>query len=137
MAIKITKKLLKDYAKIQKEIPLLKSELSILRTTDAGLGNSVILDYKKGYPRPQSIVGFDKERYEHKEKLLAHKEQQCAAVEKFIADIDDTLTRLVFYKRYIEDKKWEVVAAEVGYGNNLDYVRIMIRDAYLKKLSIK
>ncbi len=137
MAIKITKKLLKEYAKTKKEIPLLKSELSVLRNTDAGLGNSVILDYKKGYPRPQSVVGFDKERYERRAATLEHKEQQCAAVENFIAEIDDTLTRMVFYKRYIEDKRWEVVAMEVGYGNNLDYVRIRVRDEYLKKLGIK
>ena len=137
MAIKITKKLLKDYARIKKEIPLLKSELSVLQNTDEGLGNSVIMDYKKGYPRPQSIVGFDKERYDRRAATLAHKEEQCAAVENFIAEIDDTLTRLVFYKRYIEDKKWEAVALEVGYGNNLDYVRIRVRDEYLKKLSIK
>lgn len=134
---KITKKLLKDYAKAKREIPLLKAELSAMNTTDAGLGSSVIFDYSKGFPRPQAVVGFDEERYNRRATTLANKEAHCAAVEKFVADIDDTLTRMVFYKRYIEDKKWEVVVSEVGYGNSPDYVRIRIRDAYLKKLGIK
>lgn len=137
LANKITKKMLKDYAKAKREIPLLKAELSAMNNTDAGLGSSVIFDYSKGYPRPQAVVGFDEERYNRRAATLAHKEVQCAAVEKFVADIDDTLTRSVFYKRYIEDKKWEIVASEVGYANNLDYVRIRIRDAYLKKMGIK
>lgn len=28
------------------------------------IGNDVIFDYSKGYPMPQSVVGFDQKKYE-------------------------------------------------------------------------
>ena len=137
MANKITKKMLKDYTKIRNEIRLLEEELYQMAHTDAGLGNSVILNYNKGYPRPQSIVGFDKERYKRRAELLEGKRRQCKAVEEFVDSIEDTLTRMVFRKRYIENLKWEEVAGAVGYGSNMDYVRKMVRDKYLAEKKIK
>ena len=57
--VKMTKKLLDNYKKLKREIPILEMELEEMRTTDSGLGGSTILDYRTGYGRPQRIVGFD------------------------------------------------------------------------------
>lgn len=43
MNIKITRKLLDDYRKIKREIPLLETELKEMRETDSGIGNSTII----------------------------------------------------------------------------------------------
>lgn len=67
--IKITRKLLDDYRKIKREIPILEIELEEMKTTDSGIGNSTILDYRTGQARPQSVVGFDKELYRRREKI--------------------------------------------------------------------
>ena len=72
--IKITRKLLDDYRKIKREIPILEIELEEMKTTDSGIGNSTILDYRTGQARPQSVVGFDKELYEPERKKPGKKE---------------------------------------------------------------
>ena len=59
--------------KIKREIPILEIELEEMKTTDSGIGNSTILDYRTGQARPQSVVGFDKELYRRREKTLEKK----------------------------------------------------------------
>lgn len=137
MGIKITKQLLQDYDKIKREIPLLRAEINEMQHTDAGLGSSTIIDYHKGFPRPQAVVGFDQEKYERRKKRLLEKERQVAAVEKWIENIDDDRTRIVFEMFYIKRFSWAKIAKSIGYAGNTDYVRLHIRDKYLKKQGIK
>ena len=59
----MTKKTLSNYRKLKKEIPLLEYELSELRITDKGIGNSVILNGKNGSKKPESVIGFDEKKY--------------------------------------------------------------------------
>ena len=80
--IKITKNLLKNYQKYKREIPFLKAELEEMLTSDAGIGNSTILDYQNGYPRPQSVVGFDWGLYEHRKQTLKYRELQVKTVDQ-------------------------------------------------------
>lgn len=136
MGIKITKQLLQDYDKIKREIPLLKVELNELQHTDSGLGNSTIIDYHKGFPRPQAVVGFDREKYERRKKRLLEKERQVAAVEKWIENIDEDRTRIVFEMFYIKGYSWKKIAKTIGYYGSPDSVRIRVRDDYLKKCGI-
>lgn len=49
---KVTKKMLEEYRKTKADIPILQAELENMRQGEAGIGTSVIMDYKKGYPRP-------------------------------------------------------------------------------------
>ena len=56
---KVTKKMLEEYRKTKADIPILQAELETMLQGEAGIGTSVIMDYKKGYPRPQSVSGFD------------------------------------------------------------------------------
>lgn len=136
MDIKITKKLLSSYRKYRREIPLLETELEELLTTDAGIGNSTILDYRDGYPQPQSVVGFDRSLYERRKETLKHRKEQVKAVEQWIRSIEDGQIRCVFRMRYLDGMSWVKIAEKTGYGGKEDYVRLHIRDKYLKKCKI-
>jgi hypothetical protein len=138
LEIKITRKLLNDYKKTLREIPILEYELHDLKTTDAGIGSSTIFDYRDGYGRPQSVVGFDRERYEKKEKALERKKEEAKAVKKWIEAIEDGQTRCIFRMRYMEkDMNWVKIASKTGYKGNFNYPRLMIRDKYLKEVGVK
>lgn len=136
MNIKVTRKLLDDYRKIKREIPLLETELKEMRETDSGIGNSTIFDYRTGQARPQSVIGFDWERYEKREAKLERKKEKSKAVEEWINNIEDGQTRCVFRMFYIDGMTWEKIAIKMGYSKSPDYPRKMIRDDYLKKQKI-
>lgn len=135
--VKITRKLLRNYQKYKRELPFLRAELEEMLTTDAGLGSSVILDYQTGYPRPQSVVGFDFDLYEHRKGVLERRKEQVKAVEQWISAIEDGQVRCVFRMRYINGMSWVKIAEKTGYGGREDYVRLHIRDKYLEKCKIR
>lgn len=137
MEIRITKKLLNNYRKYKHEIPFLEAELQEMQTTDVGLGNSTIFDYRSGYPQPQSVVGFDWKLYEHRQGVLERRKAQVAAAEQWIDAIEDGQTRYVFRMRYKDGMGWVKIAAKTGYAGNPDYPRKYIRDKYLEKCKIK
>lgn len=110
----ITKELLQGYRSKKVEIQELDYILKN-RWRDEGLiGNDVIFDYSKGYPMPQSVVGFDQKKYERlqdrdqrrKEQL----EQECTEIEAFVENIDDSLTRRIFRMMYIQGRKQKEIA---------------------------
>ncbi len=137
MEIKMTKKLLNDYQKTKRELPILENELRMMLQGDNGFDNSTILDYRKGYGRPQSVVGFDWELYECREQILVRKEAEVRAVEQWIDAIEDGQVRCVFRMYYMEGMNWVKIAMKTCYSGNEDYPRKMIRDKYLKKCGIK
>lgn len=135
--IKITRKLLDNYRKLKREIPVLSMELAEMEQGEAGLGNSTIFDYSTGFARPQSVVGFDQERYDRRKRTYEHKKEQAAAVERWIQNIEDGQTRYVFKAFYQQGMTWEKIAEKIGYSQSPDYPRLYIRDTYLKKCEIK
>ena len=135
--VKITRKLLDSYRKLKKEIPILERELDELWRTDKGMGNSVILNGKNGSKKPETIVGFDYEKYNRRKAILARKRKQAEAVEKWIDDIQDGQTRCVFKMFYQDGITWEKIATKIGYSQSPDYPRLIIRDKYLKSQDIK
>lgn len=137
MDVKITKKMLNDYRKTKREIPLLEAELLEMQQGDAGLGNSTIFDYRTGFPRPQSVVGFDWELYQRRKNVLAKKRAEVKAVDEWVNGIEDTWTRFVFRAFYIDGQGWNTIAQRLGYTNNPDYPRLYIRDKYLKDKQVK
>ena len=134
--IRITRKLLENYQKYKREIPLLENELKELLETDRGLGSSVILDYRDGFPKPRSVVGFDWELYERRKTALARKKEMVKAAEEWVNGIEDGQTRYVFRMYYMEGMSWAKIARKMGYGGNADYPRRHIRDKYLEKNKI-
>ena len=133
MRMDITKELLQGYRSKKAEIQELDWKLKN-RWRDEGLiGNDVIFDYSKGYPMPQSVVGFDQKKYERlqdrdqrrKEQL----EQECTEIEDFVENIDDSLTRRIFRLCFIDGRKQKDVARSV----HLDRSRISRKiDNYLE-----
>lgn len=134
--IKVTKKLLSTYRKTKSEIALLESEIAYMRQGDNGFDNSVILDYGTGEPRAQAVVGFDWERCSRRQQELETKRERCRTVEDWIENIDDAQTRTVFRMYYIDGATWIKISRKLGYSDNPDYPRLMIRDRYLKKMRI-
>lgn len=112
-------------------------ELAEMKQGEAGLGNSTIFDYSTGFARPQSVVGFDQERYDRRKHTYDHKMAQAAAVERWIQSIEDGQTRYVFKAFYQQGMTWEKIAEKTGYSQSPDYPRLYIRDTYLKKCEIK
>ena len=54
--------------------------------TDKGMGNSVILNGKSGSKKPETVVGFDCEKYNRRKKTLAKKKKQVAGYRKACAE---------------------------------------------------
>ena len=136
MGIKVTREMLDKYRKLKQEIPVLELELMMMKNTEAGLGNSVILDGSTGYPSPQSVVGFDQKKYDRRRKTLEHKKEKVKAMDQWIDDIKDGQTRCVFRMFYKQGMTWKTIAKQIGMPHNEDYPRVCIRDAYLKKMKI-
>ena len=136
MEIKITRKLLDDYQRLKREIPLLELELVEMLQGDNGFDNSTIFDYRTGEAIPQSVVGFDWALRERREKVLDGKKAKVKAVEKWIEAIEDGQTRCVFKMFYINGMTWDRIAAKTGYSKSPDYPRLYIRDKYLKEMNI-
>ncbi len=134
--IKITRKLLDDYRKLKREIPILEEELEEMKQGDIGLGNSTINDYRTGQARPQSVVGFDWPLYEHRQKVLDYKKAKVETVEKWINAIEDGQARCVFKMFYVDGMTWVKIGIKTGYADSPDYPRLHIRDEYLKKCGI-
>ena len=134
--MEVTRKMLEDYRKIKAEIPLLEYELKEMRLTDAGFGNTVILNGKNGSKKPETVVGFDQEQYDRRKEILRRKKEKTRAVERWIDSIDDAETRMVFKMYYTEGLGFESISIKLGRIRSGDYIRMYIRDKFLKKNGI-
>lgn len=129
----ITKELLQSYRSKKDEIVELDWWLNNRWRSETMIGNNVIFDYSKGYPMPQSVVGFDQQKYERAQDRDLRKkqelEQECTEMEDFIANIPDSITRRIFRMSFIDGRKQKDVAKAV----HLDQSRVSRRiDDYLK-----
>lgn len=129
----MTKEILQSYRSKKDEIVELDWVLRH-RWQDEGLiGNDVVFDYRDGYPRPQSVVGFDYDRYDKLQERDRTKkealEKECAEIEEWVEAIPDSLTRRIFRMMYIQGRKQKQVAKAV----HLDQSRVSRKiDEYLK-----
>lgn len=115
------------------EIKELQYKLEHLAGDESLIGNSVILDYRKGYPRPQSVVGYDyaleKSRRERWTKRIGELQAEVDAVEVWIEAIPDSLTRRCFRMVYVDG----MTQKQVGKKINMDRSRVSRKmDDYLK-----
>lgn len=119
----ITKELLQGYRSKKDEIQELDYILKN-RWRDEGLiGNDVIFDYSKGYPMPQSVVGFDQKKYERlQDRDQRRKEQlekECEEIEEWVEAISDSLTRRIFRMCFIDGRKQKDVAKAVHLDQSM------------------
>ena len=135
--MEMTREKLDRYRKLLKEIPVLENELAELWLTEKGMGNSVILNGKNGSKKPESVVGFDYDRYDRRKEALQRKKEEARAIREWIEAIEDGQTRCVFRMFYVDGMTWERIASKTGHRGSPDYPRLYITDAYLKKMKIK
>lgn len=109
--------MLREYRSNRDEIVELRQKLRELPGSENLIDNSVILDYRRGYPQPRSIVGYDhgleerrRERWLHRIELL---QAEVDAVERWIEAIPDGVTRRIFRMLYVEGKTQQKVAEKL------------------------
>lgn len=113
----MTKEQLDAYQSKKAEIQELEAKLQELPGSESLIGNSVVLDYRRGYPQPQSVVGYDydleQRRRERWEKRLEILRAEVTEVEDWIEAIPDSLTRRIFRMYYCEGMKQGKIAKKV------------------------
>lgn len=111
------KQRLEAYRSNLAEIKELEKNLADLPGSDSLIGNSVIMDYRRGYPQPQSVVGYDYElessRRERWEKRKAKLQAEVNDVEEWIEAIPDGLTRRCFRMVYCDGLTQRKVAKKL------------------------
>lgn len=99
------------------EIKELQRKLAELPGNESLIDNSVILDYRKGYPQPQSVVGYDydleQRRRERWTKRMAKLQSEVDEVERWIEAIPDGVTRRCFRLRYVDGLTQHQIAKKV------------------------
>lgn len=115
--MEMTRERLEGYQSCKEEIQELQYKLAHLGEGDSMIGNDVILDYRTGYPRPQSVVGHDDKREERLRKTyesrIAKLQAECAEVEQWVEAIPDSLTRRIFRMYYIDGMNQGKIAKKV------------------------
>lgn len=103
----MTRERLEEYKSKKDEIKELEHKLMHLGDGDSMIGNDVIFDYQTGFPRPQTVVGYDYDRYKRLsniyQKRLEKLRKECAEIELWIEEIQDSMTRRIF-RMYFVDK---------------------------------
>ena len=111
------KQRLEAYRSNLAEIKELEKNLADLPGSDSLIGNSVIMDYRRGYPQPQSVVGYDYDlessRRERWEKRKAKLQAEVNEVEEWIEAIPDGLTRRCFRMVYCDGMSQNKVAKKL------------------------
>ena len=82
----------------------------------------------------------DEEEIKRQERVIVEKIRSCnqlkARIDKFLNSIDDSLTRQIFYYRYVKCMSWKKVSYMTGGYNSEEGVR-KIAERYLKANSNK
>ena len=125
------KEKLENYKNTVSNIYVLKLEIYDMVHTDKGIGSSVIMDYRTGYPRPQNVSGFDWKKYNSKIAKLEKAEKEEKEVREWIENIEDGRIRHIFKLRYINGLTWKRIAKKIGEHDE-SYPRKQIHDKYLK-----
>ena len=114
----LTRKQLEQYKSKKEEIAELEAAVSKLASGEGLMGSSTVFDYRSGYPVPQAVVGVDREKFwstkERYEAKIAGLKAECEAVEEFVFDIEDSLTRRIFRIYYIEGMTQDDVSKDVS-----------------------
>lgn len=111
---------LEQYKSKKNEIKELEYRLQHLGDGDSLVGNDTIMDYRSGYPRPQSVVGIDWKKYDNEKRRYRQRikklQTECDEIEQFVESIDDSLMRRIFRMYYIDGESQERVAKAVKYS---------------------
>lgn len=113
----MTKGQLEAYRSKRAEIGELTYRLNHLGDGNSMIGSDVVMDYRTGYPRPQSVVGYDHKRAERLRQTcrsrIARLQEECLEVEQWVEAIPDSLTRRIFRMYYVEGMTQQKIAGRV------------------------
>lgn len=105
----MTKERLEAYRSNIDEIKELDYTLENRWKSEKMISVDTILNYRKGYPVPEGVSGFDQKRYERLQDRDLHRKEflegECKDVENFISNIRNSVIRRIFNLYYIEGEK--------------------------------
>ncbi|MCM1194133.1 MAG: hypothetical protein NC389_17135 [Acetatifactor muris] len=118
----MTREKLEAYRSMQEEIQELKGRIQNLLEGDTMIDNSVINDYRSGYPVPQAVVGVDWEKIGRLRKQytnrIAKLQKECSQVEEYIEGIEDSMTRRIFRMRFIDGLSQRQISRAVHFDKS-------------------
>lgn len=134
--MEMTKERLASYRSNKQEIKELDWMLNNRWKSESMIGNDVVFDYSKGYPMPQSVVGFDQNKYERLQnrdlRRKTYLEKENEEIEDFVSQIQNSLIRRIFNHYFINGEK-PVKQSEVAKKVHLDQSCVSRKiDEYLK-----
>lgn len=132
----MTRERLAAYRSNKEEILELDYVLNNRWRSDTMIGNDVIFDYRKGYPMPQSVTGFDRDKYERLQdrdlRRMEKLKQENEEIEKFVDNIQDGVTHRIF-RIYFIDGRRSISQNKVAKKVHIDRSRVSRKiDSYLK-----
>ncbi len=120
----MTKEQLEEYRCKKEEIRELSYKLNHMNEDGIMMSNDTILNYEKGYPVAEAVVGIDwgkvdrtEERYKKRIDMLT---KECEEVEEFVESIPDSLARRIFRMYYIDGLSQQ----DIGKAVHLDRSRV-------------
>lgn len=116
----VTREQMESYRSMREEIKELNYKLEHIMEDDTMIGSSTVLDYRSGFPVPKGVVGIDWDRYyrvknQYEDKICTL-EKKCRAIEEYIENISDSVTRRIFRMYFQEGKKQK----EIGMLTHMD-----------------
>lgn len=115
--MEMTREMLERYLSNKAEIKELQNRLNHLTDGDAMVGNDTIFDYRRGYPQPQAVVGFDRAKYDRQRSRILNQMSKLNAendnIEEFVFGIQDSITRRIFQLYYLDGLSQRRVAKKV------------------------
>lgn len=120
--MEITKKRLEAYRSEKQEIMELRHKLNNLKEEDF-IESDVIMDYRSGFPVPQSIVGINTNAYwKRKERLItdiSRLERRCQETELWIDEIQDSAIRRIFRLYYEDGQGQQAIARQLHMDQSM------------------
>lgn len=111
---------LETYKSNADEIEELKGKLKKMGTEEGKeklVESDTILDYQKGYPRPQTVTGYNYKKEWHLRQRYSDRieklEKEQKEIEQWVFDIRDNQLQRIFRLRYLERRTLEEVASKV------------------------
>lgn len=129
------KETLENYRYLKKEIRQLERRISRLHTplSDRVTASNTEFPYQPIHVRIEGVDIKKQALEEILRKRLAACLDETIRIEDFISSIEDSRTRMIFQRRYVDGWSWAKISMSIG-SNSESYAR-MICERYFEKRS--
>ena len=128
----MTKERLEAYQSMREEIEELQDRLGNLANDEDLMMTDTVLDYSSGRGIPKRVAGLDQERYWKRKQLYEERakslKEDCELIEKWVEQIQDSITRRIFRMVYVDGM------SQTDVGNKLHLERSSISKRISKHL---